>query len=367
MISAKKPASESESLVTILRDVTQVFLDETHESRQIKKINDALENDPQKINTRCNKLVRYGVNNHLQFLGARYNYRIRSTLLNCLSFLEIDHTAHGGRLLDCLNTILKYQNAKMSTIAVSAIDTTNTGKHSPIDWVHDKWSQLLFVDSKKNKKNRMMHTNYFELCVVSELAKRFRSGDLFVANSTKYNDYRTQLISWEEYYAGIDEFAEQIGLSKNAGTFIQNIKTEFLAVAEKVDKRFPEDSYVAFERDELVLRRRSSAGPSKRQQQLDNAIKERMPLTNILDLLVETSKWAPLTKFFRPLSGHQSKLSDYEKRIIATLFCYGCNLGPTQAARSIKELSRNKLRFLISRMCAKKTWSLPSNTAPINP
>jgi TnpA family transposase len=39
-------------------------------------------------------------------------------------------------------------------------------------------------------------------------------------------------------------------------------------------------------------------------------------------------------------------LSDYEKRIIATLFCYGCNLGPTQAARSIKELSRKQIAFL---------------------
>jgi TnpA family transposase len=31
---------------------------------------------------------------------------------------------------------------------------------------------------------------------------------------------------------------------------------------------------------------------------------------------------------------------------VATLFCYGCNLGPTQTARSIKGFNRRQLAWL---------------------
>jgi TnpA family transposase len=34
---------------------------------------------------------------------------------------------------------------------------------------------------------------------------------------------------------------------------------------------------------------------------------------------------------------------------VLTVFCYGCNLGPTQTARSIKDLDRFKLAFLNQR------------------
>lgn len=37
---------------------------------------------------------------------------------------------------------------------------------------------------------------------------------------------------------------------------------------------------------------------------------------------------------------------DHQKRFVATLFCYGCNLGPTQTARSIKDFSRRQLSWL---------------------
>src|SRR3546814_17743834 len=34
------------------------------------------------------------------------------------------------------------------------------------------------------------------------------------------------------------------------------------------------------------------------------------------------------------------------RRVITTLFCYGCNLGPTQTARSVKGFSRRQISWL---------------------
>lgn len=38
-----------------------------------------------------------------------------------------------------------------------------------------------------------------------------KSGDLFIEGSEKYGDYGDQLISWDEYWASLDTYCEQIG------------------------------------------------------------------------------------------------------------------------------------------------------------
>lgn len=71
-----------------------------------------------------------------------------------------------------------------------------------------------------------------------------------------------------------------------------------------------------------------------------------MSEASILDVLTETEKWLDLHKFFGPLSGFEAKIDDPRKRFITTLFCYGCNLGPVQTARSVKGLSRKQVAWL---------------------
>lgn len=67
---------------------------------------------------------------------------------------------------------------------------------------------------------------------------------------------------------------------------------------------------------------------------------------SILDILTETEQWLDLHRLFGPLSGFEAKIDEPRKRFITTLFCYGCNLVPTQTARSVKNLSRKQVAWL---------------------
>ncbi|PJE78570.1 hypothetical protein CI610_02482 [invertebrate metagenome] len=103
-----------------------------------------------------------------------------------------------------------------------------------------------------------------------------------------------------------------------------------------------------------------------------------MPAMSILDLLVETEHWLVLNKFFKPPSGESGRLADPKKRFVATLFCYGCNLGPSQTARSVKGLSRKQVAWLnigrvseqaldqaiVSVINAYNRFQLPKNWSP---
>ena len=79
---------------------------------------------------------------------------------------------------------------------------------------------------------------------------------------------------------------------------------------------------------------------------MDKLITERMPATSIVDVLIETAQWLQLPRHFRPFAGTDAQVDDLPRRVITTLFCYGCNLGPTQTARSVKGFSRRQIAWL---------------------
>ena len=58
-------------------------------------------------------------------------------------------------------------------------------------------------------------------------------------------------------------------------------------------------------------------------------MKERMGHVDIVDALVDTEHWLHWTGHFGPLSGHDAKVDHPRERYVLTVFCYGCNLGPT--------------------------------------
>lgn len=73
---------------------------------------------------------------------------------------------------------------------------------------------------------------------------------------------------------------------------------------------------------------------------MEAQIAERLKPVSIPDVLASCRQWVAWDKSFGPLSGFDSKLDEPWKNYIVTVFCYGCNLGPMQTARSIKNFSR---------------------------
>jgi hypothetical protein len=70
---------------------------------------------------------------------------------------------------------------------------------------------------------------------------------------------------------------------------------------------------------------------------------------SMLDVLGDTMQWLNWGQFFRPLSGHESKLEDEERRQILTTFAYGTGLGPTQVAKSVSGVSDRQIAFVNQR------------------
>ena len=338
---------ESEDLICMLRDVSVEMATQGEPATVMANISTVLDNNPTEVEARCNRLVLHGFNNYHQFLPRRYTRPLRKALLDCLDLLEIDHTAHGGNLLKCLNAVARYRNEKMKSLAVSAVDyESNNDGSLAIDWISDQWNTVLFTDQKPNRINRFMHHGMFELSVMTEIARRFVSGDIFVQKSTKYDDYRQHLVTWDEYYELVSDFCDEVGLSEDPATFVRDLKRTFTDTAQAVDDKIPDDNFVVLNRDSISLKKRKTEKDKRHTKKVDQALRDNLADIDIIDLLIETVDWTEIEKLFGPLSGHQRKVKDYKKRLVASLLCFGCNLGPSQTARSIKSLTRKQIAYL---------------------
>jgi TnpA family transposase len=117
-------------------------------------------------------------------------------------------------------------------------------------------------------------------------------------------------------------------------------------MATQVDEQFPDNEYLDLTDEGPVIRKQEVADKSKAVQQVDALIRERMVEVNVLDMLTDVEGWLNLHRSFGPVSGFDPKIDEPRKRFLTTLFCYGCNLGPTQTARSVQGLSRKQVAWL---------------------
>ena len=165
----------------------------------------------------------------------------------------------------------------------------------------------------------------------------------------KFRDYRQQLIPWDQFKREVSAYGEQTGIPTEAKQFVQSLQEKLISTSRNTDERFPQNESVRIENGEPILSPLCAKHEPEDLKVVETWIKERMGQVDIVDALVDTEHWLYWTRHFGPLSGHDAKVDQPRERYVLTVFCYGCNLGPTQTARSIKDLDRFKLAFLNQR------------------
>ena len=164
-----------------------------------------------------------------------------------------------------------------------------------------------------------------------------RSGDICVIGSENYADYREQLLPWSECLPLIDQYCEDLGFAPNADGFVTQMKEWLTDTASKVDSGYPDNRQLVInDNGEPVLKKSLRHDLTPEAKALLKAVEERFPERNLIDILRNVDYWTNFTRHFGPLSGSDPKIERATERYLLTSFTYGCNLGPTQAARHMR-------------------------------
>jgi hypothetical protein len=221
--------------------------------------------------------------------------------------------------------------------------------HLMLTWIPDKWWPLVTGRTRRTARVSKVDRRYFEVCLFSQIWMELKSGDLAVAGSETFRDYREQLVTLAAYERDVAEYAEQVGLPVDGKAFVAQLRSWLETLATTTDTAFPHNEYARIENDEIVLRKLSRRPLPDGVHPLERALLERMPQIHLLDILSETDHWLQWTRHFGPFSGFEAKLDRPRERYVTTTFCYGCNLGPTQTARSMTGVERKQLAHVNAR------------------
>jgi TnpA family transposase len=288
----------------------------------------------------CDEHLAYAGNNYLPFMLKPYQSS-RSLLMNALHILPLQSTS-ADTLTERLIVSLKSLRHQRSEF----IDLKSIGLSAAADlqWLSDKWRRLVL--HKADNAITHVHRKYFEIAVMQYIKQELTSGDLAIRNSARYDDYREQFVDQDTFDAGIEQYGTEAGIATDASAFCAQLKQSLSEVAQRVDQSFPANTHASLHQGRLVLHRHSRSPLSLAMQRLDESLTQRLTPVNIVDVLTDTERWLNLHQQFGPLSGSEGRIDDPRMRFITTLFCYGCNLGPSQTSRAVKGLSRKQVAWL---------------------
>jgi TnpA family transposase len=188
-----------------------------------------------------------------------------------------------------------------------------------------------------------------ELCVFSQIMWDLKSGDAAVEGSHEYADYRDELVSEDEAAVLSAAYQDQAGIPTDAKEFVAERRRWLGRIAQETDGSFPENDAIRIENGEPTLAKVPRQKTPARLAWFEATIRKEMPQTPILDALADTENLLHWTRFFGPLSGLDAKLENPAERYVLASFCYGCNLGPSQTARSVQGTDRRQIAWINQR------------------
>lgn len=325
-------------LIGYLANITSAYQTEGTAAERFQAITEAMPEEPDKIHDQCRRHLAYAENNYLLCLPQLYLSK-RSLLFECVAFLPLQSSSQDQSLMDAVSFILQHRHSRKEWLPIM-------NSKLNLSWLPDKWHQLVIDSGHKTVQTEQVHRKYFELCVFTELIKQIKSGDIYIEGSIDFDDYRKHLIGWNTYYDEVMDYESISGIPTEAHRLIEKLQEALAQRIQQIDEAFPYNQYARLEDNKLVLSHPTKSPLHHHYDAIDEQLKARMVPLNILEVLVHTEKWLRLSRLFHTLSGKGTKVSAYDDRLVTTLFCYGCLMGPTQTARSVRGANRKQLAWV---------------------
>lgn len=350
-------AEETDALIARLREAVMACRDETDREARLTALESLLLPESETILAQCEAHAVLAGNNHLPLL-ARFYKGQRAAFLRFLEHAAPVSTSQDRSVEEAITFLLAhrtYRHPKLRIVIEEAQDDEHVARRVlDLSFVGEKWWPLLTGQLARESAPIEVDRRYLEICLFTQVVNELKSGDLCIPGSEDYGDYRDQLISQEEYQRNVAAYTEQAGVPADPKAFIASLKARLTEIAATVDRAFPANEHVEIVGGEPVVKR-LRAKEIEGAERLERLLKDRMTPVGILNALADTEHWLGWTRHFSPLSGFDTKLDRPRERYLATTFCYGCGLGPTQAARSMKDFDRRQVAFVNQRhVCEEK-------------
>ena len=161
-------------------------------------------------------------NNYLPLLQPYYR-RHRATFLRLTQQLSIQTTVQSKGLLQALDFIQDRRNSHVEYLP----DEIGLSFATP------RWRRLI---RRKMDGEMKLHKGHLEACIFSVIGDGLSNGDLYIAGSEQFADYRTQLLSWEACKPLLKDYCEAVQLPTTSTGFVNQLREHMQQMIKQVDE-----------------------------------------------------------------------------------------------------------------------------------
>lgn len=345
--------SRTDRLITTLRDLALAYKSDGEIPDRFAAMDEVIGEQCDQVLEECEAHLACAGNNYFPFLWRFYRSH-RATLFRILNWITLQSTTQDKSIESAVQFLRANQGNRKDWLETLKIENPGTPQEKSVqllnlDWIPNKWWRLITNQRSREIYPTSLNRKHFEVCVFSQVMWELKSGDLYIEGSDAFADYRQQQISWEEYQATVKDYGSLVELPVEGKAFVAHVRDWLESLARKADQSFPVNQALRLENGRPIIRRPKPTNNPKGLAQIESLIAERTKPVSLLDILTDTELWLNWTRFFHPISGHDTKIDNPQARYLAATFCYGCGLGPNQTARSLTDFDSRQVAWVSQR------------------
>jgi len=259
---------------------------------------------------------------YFDFLERRFSY-VRQFVPEFLDVMPLRANRGGQAVVKGIEVLRRMNRERRRKVPAGA----------PTRFVPRKWQPFVFPNGKVE-----IDRHGWELCLLSELRGRLRSGDIYVEHSRRHADPESYLIPEKTWPNLKGEVCEQLGLTPSGRERLaeraRELKTQLRHLDELLAPSGQGPGDVRLESGELVVPGFDAAGEPPGTDEVRKGIEARLPHLDITNLLIEIDAHVGFSRHFTHPSGNQPRMEDHQCYLYASLLAQGCNMSLADMAQS---------------------------------
>lgn len=223
-------------------------------------------------------------------------------------------------------------------------DMNKTGKRklpdqAPTSFIPKRWQPFIFEDDGMNRR-------YYELCALSELRNRLRSGDVWVPGSRQFEDFNEYLMGASAFRQLQESREIPVAVETDCTRYISERKELLGSQLEEFQRLLRNNDLdtVCLKNGRLSMQPYRGNSVPDEAKQFSQRVYAELPRIKITDLLIEVDQWTSFTEQFTHLRTGQP--SQDKESLLSVILSDGINLGLTRMAEASSGASYKQLSWV---------------------
>lgn len=252
---------------------------------------------------------------NLEYLNVfRYYSLVRRFLPKLLTSIEFKSVSAGRNILLAWNFLASTENKSGK----------DKYKDAPTEEMSPSWKNIIF-------KNGVLKPCPYTFWVIKNMVKGIKKFDIFIENSDKYSDPRSNLIQPEEWEVRKPKILGTLRWFANPKESLKPLKIELNDAYKNTVENWESNSDVRVEEkngnSKVIITNIDKLEEPKSLILLKKRIHSLLPDVDLPHILLEIASLTKFTEQFTHISQNNSRVDDLHISICAVLVAKACNIG----------------------------------------